>query len=369
VRDAAAGLSENRREALDLTLRHGLDEPDLATVLGVSTKRAAGRVTAARTALDQALDTLLIARAGHGECAALDRLLAGWDGLFTKSVHERVSSHVAECQTCATGSRQGDAADLFVDLPAAPPPPLLLERLIANVAVPDRVTYRGEIAEPFRRSGFPVPLTGSQGRRRAVAWAAALAVVALVAGFWYAFRSEQAVHTVGSPAGPLAGAQEADVSGPTLPRRTVPTPTPSPSSPSPTPTPSASPTPSPSPSRPSGSPSQDVTASRASRAGTGRKAQIDALLADSTVGCPRRWRATVTSYVSGNTPRSVSVYWGRDETPSRRMRMRETGGGLFQAELSGLPVNVTVYWKVVVVTVDGMTSSTPVSPTRHERRC
>ena len=58
----------------------------------------------------------------------------------------------------------------------------LRARVLADAALPVRTTYRGELAGPFRRSGFPVPLDRSgRGRRRILAAAAVVAILALAA--------------------------------------------------------------------------------------------------------------------------------------------------------------------------------------------
>jgi len=357
IRDATAGMEPRRREALDLTVRHGLAESDLVTVLGVSPQRVRRLVARAREDLDRTLDSLLTARAGHGECRRLDALLAGWDGRFDQDVHERVSAHTAGCRTCAAGaSSRGGAADRFAELPAAPVPQALRERLLATAEVPHRVDYRGEIAEPFLRSGFPVPLEGYRRRRRALLWAGMLALLlAAVAGVWYILQPDGA---------PRASQGEAvygtDHGGIGTPGTTSASATPSAS-------PTASPTPSPSPK-----PSPPASRSRAVRpvptAGdSDSDFQVDALLSDSTVGCPKRWRALATSHVRGAAASQVTFYWGVDTDPSRAVQMAEQSEGVYQAQVAGMPLDTPVYWRVVAVAEDGATSATAVNSTSHGR--
>jgi RNA polymerase sigma factor (sigma-70 family) len=359
IRDAAAGMQPERREALDLTVRHGLSEPDVATVLGLPAKRAAERVAAARDDLDHALDSLLIARAGHGECAELDALLAGWDGRFNQSVHERVSGHTASCATCAAGaSARGGAADRFAELPPAAAPTQLLNRLLATAAVPDRVSYRGDIAEPFLRSGFPVPLDGSR-RRRLVNWAAAVVVVLLlVGGLWYTLHSESAPGRGAgvAPPGILPAATSASPSAASL-------------SSSPSVSPSASPSVSASVS-PSASPSRSATPPpRAPIRNAAVGTRVDALLADSTVGCVERWQATVTTYVRGGEAREVTFRWGEGGKPSHPAAMRKLNDSVYQANVDGLPMDVPIAWQVVAVLDTGQTATTDISSTQHRRQC
>lgn len=359
IRDAAAGLVPHRREALDLTVRHGLSDSDLATVLGMSGKRAARRVAAARADLDRALDSLLAARAGRGACPALDELLTGWDGLFTQSVHERVSAHTAGCKACAAGASTRDgAADWYAELPPTPVPSLLRNRLLTTAQVPDRVAYRGEIAEPFLRNGFPIPLHGSRGRRRALLWAAAVALaLLLVGGLWYTLRTEVAPRANRSDPLPPTDVVErsprptptgGSVSASAAPSRSA--------SPSPSPSPSASPSPQPSPTRSSSAQPVDPDT------------KVDAVLADATIGCPDEWRATATSYVRGNQAEEVTLYWGAASPPSKPVRLTRMSEGLYQAQVAGMPMDVPVFWRVVAVTDDG-TSETDVRSTERRRQC
>ncbi len=370
IRQAAAGMRAERREALDLSVRHGLSTPDLATVLGLTPKHAAGRVAAARADLDRALDSLLVARAGHGNCPELDELLAGWDGLFNQSVHQRVTSHTAVCSVCAGGAanRRG-GADRFAELPPVAAPGQLLNRLIATAAVPDRVAYRGDIAEPFLRSGFPVPLGGAR-RRRVLTWAAAaVAVLILVGGLWYTLHTEAIPHRGAGitppgilpvPTAPLVAEQAPSVS----PSRSV-RPAPTTGSPAPTAAGSASPSASPAASAGAAAAGRPASQFRRDVAGT----QVDALLADSTVGCVATWQATVTTYVRGSGARDVTFFWSETGTPTKPVGLRRLRDGVYQGEVTGLPMDVSIAWRVVAVLDDGQTSITEVDTVQHRRQC
>ena len=374
IRQAAAGMKAERREALDLSVRHGLSVPELATVLGLTPKHAAGRVAAARADLDRALDSLLVARAGHGNCAELDELLAGWDGLFNLSVHQRVTSHTAVCSVCVGGaaSRSG-GADRFAELPPVAAPGQLLNRLIATAAVPDRVAYRGDIAEPFLRSGFPVPLGGARRRRVATWAAAAVAVLILVGGLWYTLHSEAIPHRGAgiappgivpvpsfSPTAPPA----AEVEPSTTPSRSA---RPTPITGSPAPTPASSASPSASPSASAGAAAAGRSARQFGRAVAGT--QVDALLADSTVGCVPTWQATVTTYVRGSDAREVTFFWSVTGAPSKPVALRRLREGVYQAEVAGLPMDVPIAWRVFAVLDDGQASITEVDTAQHRRQC
>jgi RNA polymerase sigma factor (sigma-70 family) len=367
IRDAVAGLAPHRREVLDLTVRHRLTEIDVATITGVNVRRTTARIRAARTDLNRALDSLLIARAGHGVCTDLDALLAGWDGLFTRAVHQRVSAHAANCRTCAAGgSARGNAADRYAELPMTPVPSAFRTRLLGTAAVHDRIVYRGEIAEPFLRSGFPAPLDSAKRRRLAVLWGgAALVSLALVGGLLYLISgdADESARTAGTKPGPgiepVEGAPASPSDGPSTTPTASTSPTATPTA-SPTATPTASPSttalpPSPRPTRPGG--------------GSDPGTRVDALLADSTVGCPRTWRATVTGNIRGNEVRQVIFYWGETSARSNAVRLAKVNDGIYQAEVKGLPMDVTLSWEVVATTNEGRTASSGINTARHPRQC
>ncbi len=361
LRDAVAGLAPLRREALDLTVRHRLVEVDVATVTGVGIRRATSRARSAHADLDRALGSLLTARTGHGDCAELDELLAGWNGKFTRAVYQKVSDHAERCERCGGAVRGGGgSASRYADLPMTPAPKSLRTRLLATAEVPDRIVYRGEVAEPFQRSGFPVPLDGPRRRHLVLIWAAvALVILAFLGGIAYALRTQPddpvrnsvdrgaGITPVSTPSGPPRTPSGASGRGS--------------SSPSPSASPSASKSASPS-ATPSGNPSPSPPA------GNDPGTRVDALIADSTLGCPQEWRATVTANIRGNAVRQVTFFWGETPSPSNEVRMRRVNDGIYQAVADDLPMDVTIHWRVVATTDSG-TTSTGIDTTRHRRQC
>jgi len=137
---------------------------------------------------------------------------------------------------------------------AAALPDGLRERVLVDAAEPVRTMYRGELAGPFRRSGFPVPLDRpGQGRRRILA-VAAVALLAVGAALSPSLASDQEiVLTVGEPIdGPLPEEllpAPPATSGP--PASATPTATTTPASPTPTPSAPASAKPGPAAPTPS----------------------------------------------------------------------------------------------------------------------
>jgi RNA polymerase sigma factor (sigma-70 family) len=106
IRATVDELEPDEREVIELSLRHHLNDSDLAVVLGMPARRAHALASHARGQLEKALGMLLIARTGRATCAALDELLASWDGRLTSQMRGLVGRHIEECQACA-GRRRG----------------------------------------------------------------------------------------------------------------------------------------------------------------------------------------------------------------------------------------------------------------------
>ena len=68
LREILSELKPEEHEVIELSVRHGLDESELATVLEVSWSRAHTLASQAREHLEKAIDALLIARTGRQSC-------------------------------------------------------------------------------------------------------------------------------------------------------------------------------------------------------------------------------------------------------------------------------------------------------------
>jgi RNA polymerase sigma factor (sigma-70 family) len=131
IRTTLAGLKPGDREVVELTLRHGLDDAELAAVLGVSWSRAHAHSSYARAQLERTLGALLIARTGRQNCPGLDALLVRWDGRLTVPTADRVGRHVDECPVCAGRRPGGIRPDVLAGLlPLAALPPGLREPVL-----------------------------------------------------------------------------------------------------------------------------------------------------------------------------------------------------------------------------------------------
>ena len=101
IRETLAELKPHEHEVIELSVRRGLDEAELAAVLEVSWSRAHALAAHARERLEKALDALLIARTGRESCPELAVLLAGWDGRLTVKAGRLTAGRLEHCETCA----------------------------------------------------------------------------------------------------------------------------------------------------------------------------------------------------------------------------------------------------------------------------
>lgn len=163
IRRLLAEMKPREREVLELSLRHDLDDGDLAIALGVSWSRAHTLISRARGRLEKTLAVLLVARTGRQACPTLDTLLADWDGQLAEQTRDLVGMHIEQCETCL-GSNPGTLrpAALSRLLPLAVLPPGLREQVLRDCysTSPDAVNYRLKAArraesvwlEPFSRT-------------------------------------------------------------------------------------------------------------------------------------------------------------------------------------------------------------------------
>ena len=72
----------------------------------MSRNHAHALVSRARGQLERSLGALIVARTGRDACAALDAMLAGWDGRLTVLMRKRISRHIEDCDSCGERKRR-----------------------------------------------------------------------------------------------------------------------------------------------------------------------------------------------------------------------------------------------------------------------
>src|SRR5580693_4418895 len=139
---ASAGLNPSEREVIELQLRQGLDATEVAAVLGVSRNHAHSLLSRARDQLEISLGALLVARSGRDDCAALNTMLADWDGQLSVLMRKRINRHIENCPVCAERKKRELAPALLLGLAplaAVAVPPGLREQVLrlASSNTPD----------------------------------------------------------------------------------------------------------------------------------------------------------------------------------------------------------------------------------------
>ncbi|MGI8450544.1 MAG: RNA polymerase sigma factor [Streptosporangiaceae bacterium] len=186
VSSALAGLDPPDREIVELSLRHEFYGADLADALGVPRNQAQALTTRARTRFETALGALMVARSSVGSCQQLSWILGDWDGELTATLRKQVRRHITTCEICGEHRRrQVNPLALLSVLPEPVLPESLQHEALSLLAdtSADAAQERAEIAdraEPFTRSGFPVPLDPLAARRGPAAFVPAAGVVAAV---------------------------------------------------------------------------------------------------------------------------------------------------------------------------------------------
>jgi RNA polymerase sigma factor (sigma-70 family) len=208
VQSALAGLSPDDREAVELSMRHGFYAADLTDVLGVPRNQAGALAARAHSRLESALGALLVTRSQQGSCAELAQILASSDGELTPAVREQVARHISGCDRCGERRRRElSPTALLGMLPVPELPPGLRDQMLSLVMddSPDAAVLRGQLvrrAEPFARSGFPVPLdrlATAPGPARFIPAAGVLVAACVVIGGG-AVLVANTLHRSGSPA-------------------------------------------------------------------------------------------------------------------------------------------------------------------------
>jgi hypothetical protein len=186
VSSALAGLDPGDREIVELSLRHEFYGADLADALGVPRNQAQALTTRARTRFETALGALMVARSSLGSCQELSWILGDWDGELTAPLRKQVRRHISTCEICGEHRRrQVNPLALLSVLPEPVLPESLQHEALSLLAdtSPGAAQERAEIAEraePFARSGFPVPLDPLAARRGPAAFVPAAGVLVAV---------------------------------------------------------------------------------------------------------------------------------------------------------------------------------------------
>jgi hypothetical protein len=160
---ALGGLGAEERDVM-LMIWHGLDLAECAEVLGIQRDEASRRFFRARNELEASVGVLAVARSDWRECAALNAMLAGWDGRLTPALRARFRQHVDRCDICADQRRQGLTPTVLLSLS----PEAL--RGIAQTATASRLTawVTGRLRDQVLAAAFDQELDSFEHRAMVV---------------------------------------------------------------------------------------------------------------------------------------------------------------------------------------------------------
>ena len=155
VWEAAAGLNDNERAVLELSVRQGVEGEELAAALGVTRHNANVIATRMRRNLERSIGALYLLRYDDGGCAAFTALVDGWSGALTPLWRKRISRHADECEVCDR-RRAPRALAIFGESPVSAAPIAARSAVLGALGAPGALAV-GSTGAPFRaaRSGFP----------------------------------------------------------------------------------------------------------------------------------------------------------------------------------------------------------------------
>ncbi|TQF04828.1 hypothetical protein E6W39_24620 [Kitasatospora acidiphila] len=233
----AAGLPAEQREALELSLRHGLDEAELAAVLDLPAAEAARLLAAARAELAATRRALLVLACGG--CPELARLGGTGGGprrppVLGPALRRELVGHLAGCPTCRGIA---DRAEAPAAEPRLLPAPDDLHQAFDPTTPLPQVHFdpdgfpRHRAPGRLRRHGCELPARLVLMRQRALTTGVLAAVLAApLTALWMAHQGDTTATgaatvssvRVDTPA-PAPGPQDDDTTAPLVP---LPTPTP-----------------------------------------------------------------------------------------------------------------------------------------------
>jgi DNA-directed RNA polymerase specialized sigma24 family protein len=187
---AVMSLDPVEREALELTIRHGMPPELAARVMGVPAGKLQQILGRSRIHLEHALAGEILARHGVHGCPGRVAVLQGWAGELTVPLREALVKHATSCQVCHRYlPRNVAATKVYSLLPLPVPPQAMRLRVMTCFTDPELVGYRMFVAGKltgFDQAGFPdesaAAMPPTAGRRSRVrVWTGPAAAVVAVA--------------------------------------------------------------------------------------------------------------------------------------------------------------------------------------------
>ncbi|MFC4112223.1 hypothetical protein [Nonomuraea zeae] len=146
--EALLSLDRPQRELLDLSVRHGLADAELAAVFELDLAEVHAIVAEAAAGLEEWFAAIIAARNPDG-CPDLTARVAEWVTAPGRRARARIGRHIQSCASCQAAPRTVSAAALLRRLPIATLPGTLPNRLASAQPLPGD----GPV---WRADGFPV---------------------------------------------------------------------------------------------------------------------------------------------------------------------------------------------------------------------
>lgn len=122
VWEAAATLNPRDYSIFDMTVRQGLESAEVAEALGVKPSHAYVLVSRLKDSVEEALGTVVMARAGRRDCSVLDSLVAGFGDERSPQMRKAVNRHIRKCDECSSNKlKYATAAAVLAGVAQAAP--------------------------------------------------------------------------------------------------------------------------------------------------------------------------------------------------------------------------------------------------------
>ncbi|TXS56279.1 BACON domain-containing protein [Streptomyces sp. t39] len=212
----AAGTTPEQREALELSVRHGLGHAGVASVLGLGPAAARELLAAAACEVERTRAALAVVE--RGSCPSVARLTGDSRVVLSAALRRELVRHVDDCPRCRRAAERAGAAGPWPGAELVPEalPILKAPRSAAYLAM-HRVPRARTGALRFGPGGFPLDPKDHAARRdrlraRAVTTTVVATVVAApVLALWAAYRG--APLTGEAERGPAVSAEDGSGGG------------------------------------------------------------------------------------------------------------------------------------------------------------
>ncbi|MFF7359791.1 hypothetical protein [Streptomyces sp. NPDC008125] len=161
----AAGTTPDQREALELSVRHGLTPRAVASVLGLDPATARELIAAAACEVERTRAALAVAE--YGTCTAARRLTGNRQSLLSAPLRRELVRHVDDCPGCRRAAERAGATGPWPGVAVAPAAGLpVVEAPRPSVRVAMVHAQRSRAGSPrFDRAGYPLDPKDHAARR------------------------------------------------------------------------------------------------------------------------------------------------------------------------------------------------------------